>query len=97
MKDPFKFCKFGSMQFRDRARHGVLAVFSSAIAVSCVVILLVASSDEVNIRFRYGCSENKLPFLGTKCQRNTALKAAPEPYVKRFARPLFTPRSIPTY
>ena len=35
------------MQFRDRARHGVLAVFSSAIAVSCVVILLVASSDEV--------------------------------------------------
>ena len=35
------------MQFRDRARHGVFAVFTSAIAVSCVVILLVVSSDEV--------------------------------------------------
>jgi hypothetical protein len=35
------------MQFKDRARHGVFAVFSSAIAISCVVILLVVSSDEV--------------------------------------------------
>ncbi len=35
------------MQFRDRARHGVFAVFTSAIAVACVVILLVVSSDEV--------------------------------------------------
>ena len=35
------------MQFKDRARHGVLVVFSSAIALSCVVILLAASGDEV--------------------------------------------------
>jgi hypothetical protein len=35
------------MQYRDRARHGVLAVFASAIAISCVVILLVVSNDEV--------------------------------------------------
>jgi len=38
------------MQFKDRARHGVFALFLSAIAISCVVILLVVSNDEVMLR-----------------------------------------------
>jgi hypothetical protein len=42
------------MQFKDRARHGVFAVFSSAIAISCVVILLVVSNDEVILRACFG-------------------------------------------
>jgi hypothetical protein len=43
------------MQFKDRARHGVLAVFSSAIALACVVILLVVSNDEVSGQSQIFC------------------------------------------
>jgi len=44
------------MQFKDRARHGVFALFLSAIAISCVVILLVVSNDEGKTALKQGGS-----------------------------------------